>query len=391
MYTTCLFCNEDLGRNEVLPTFPVGERLAFDAKLGRLWVICPSCHRWNLSPLDERWEAVEECERRFRATHLRYSTDNIGLAFLREGLALVRIGPALKPEIAAWRYGRLLNRWLPGFKRDPLLRLARRWQQMGERVADLTFRKLFGLNLGYDVSTWLRIHGRGDRVLAVTAADDGTTAVIRSRHLDHSALMRPDPREPWQIRVHHDGGLTTLNGQAGLHVAGKLLAVINGPGSDEGEVRYAVGKLEDAQDPDGYFARVAAIAMRSNWGRFPDVPRGTVIEEPPASEAERLALSITKRSFWGRGGIGSEPLTTLPRLPLVDRLALEMAANEDTERRALEGELSLLQAAWRQAEEIAAISDGMFRDSSYQLSAISCHQLSAISFQKVPLNLMADS
>lgn len=241
------------------------------------------------------------------------------------------------------------------------MQLARRWRQLGERAADFTFRKVFGLNLGYDVGTWLRVHGRADRVLAVTAADDGSVAVIRSRHLDHSALVRPDPREPWQIRVHHDGGLATLNGPAGLHVAGKLLAVLNGPGSAEAEVRYAVGKLEDAQDPDGYFARVAAIAMRSSWGRFPDVPSDTVIPDPSSSEAERLALSITKRSFWGRGGIGSEPLTTLPRLPLVDRLALEMAANEDTERRALEGELSMLAAAWRQAEEIAAISDGMFR------------------------------
>jgi len=41
----------------------------------------------------------------------------------------------------------------------------------------------------------------------------------------------------------------------------------------------------------------------------------------------------------------------------VDRLALEMAANEDTERRALEGQLAELEAAWRDAEEIAAIAD----------------------------------
>ena len=372
MYTTCLFCNEDLGRNEVLPTFPVGSRLAFDAKQGRLWVICPHCHRWNLSPLDERWEAVEECERRFRASRLRYSTDNIGLAYLAEGLALVRIGPALKPEIAAWRYGRLLGRWLPVIRRDPLLRAVRHWQRLGEAAADLTFRRVFGVRLGYDLATWLRIHGRADRVLAVTAADDGSLAVVRSRHLDHSALVRPDPREPWQILVHHDGGLLTLHGQAGLHVAGKLLAVLNGPGSEEAEVRYAIGKLEDAGNPDGYFARVAAIAMRCWWGRFPDAPPDTSFEDPAASEAERLALSITKRSFWGRGGIGSEPRTPLPRLPLVDRLALEMAANEDAERRALEGELSVLRAAWRQAEEIASIADGMFASrrsaSSYQRS-----------------------
>jgi hypothetical protein len=99
--------------------------------------------------------------------------------------------------------------------------------------------------------------------------------------------------------------------------------------------------------------------MRCSWGRFPDA-RDPVQDDAAASDAERLALNITKRSFWGRGGIGSEPQTLLPRLPLVDRLALEMAANEDAERRALEGELASLEAAWRGAEEIAAISDGMF-------------------------------
>ena len=38
-------------------------------------------------------------------------------------------------------------------------------------------------------------------------------------------------------------------------------------------------------------------------------------------------------------------------------LALEMALHEEQERRALEGELALLDAAWREAEEIAAIAD----------------------------------
>lgn len=81
------------------------------------------------------------------------------------------------------------------------------------------------------------------------------------------------------------------------------------------------------------------------------------------ARAGRLALRITNRSFWGRGAVGSEPKTPLPRLPLVDRLALEMAANEDAERRAMQGELAALDAAWREAEEIAAIADGMFDDS----------------------------
>src|SRR2546430_10397357 len=105
MYSTCLFCHSDLGTNEVIESFPVGRRLAFDAATGRRWVICRKCERWNLTPLEERWEAVEQCERLFTQTRLRVSSDNIGLSRLREGLELVRIGKPLRPEMAAWRYG----------------------------------------------------------------------------------------------------------------------------------------------------------------------------------------------------------------------------------------------------------------------------------------------
>ena len=41
------------------------------------------------------------------------------------------------------------------------------------------------------------------------------------------------------------------------------------------------------------------------------------------------------------------------------RLALEMAAHEETERRAMEGELAELERAWRTAEEIAGIADDL--------------------------------
>src|ERR1043165_7575161 len=105
MYTTCIFCHTDLGANEVIESFPIGRRLAFDAALGRLWVVCRKCERWNLTPIEERWEAVEQCERLFTQTRLRASSDNIGLSRLPEGLELVRIGKPLRPEMAAWRYG----------------------------------------------------------------------------------------------------------------------------------------------------------------------------------------------------------------------------------------------------------------------------------------------
>src|SRR5919202_1346340 len=110
MYHTCLFCQNDLGANESVERFPVGRRLAYDTAKGRLWVVCPRCARWNLTPLEERWEAIEQCERLYRGTRLRASTENVGLARLREGLELVRVGAPLRPEFAAWRYGAELRR-----------------------------------------------------------------------------------------------------------------------------------------------------------------------------------------------------------------------------------------------------------------------------------------
>ena len=48
------------------------------------------------------------------------------------------------------------------------------------------------------------------------------------------------------------------------------------------------------------------------------------------------------------------------KMPKPTRLALEMALHEEQERRALEGELWLLERAWEEAEEIAEISDNLF-------------------------------
>ena len=48
----------------------------------------------------------------------------------------------------------------------------------------------------------------------------------------------------------------------------------------------------------------------------------------------------------------------------VRRLALEMALHEEQERRAMEGERAMLEAAWRGAEEVVAIADGLLVDDS---------------------------
>jgi hypothetical protein len=360
MYTTCLFCHTDLGANHFLPTFPVGRRLAFDPQQGRLWVICTRCGRWNLTPLEERWEAIDESERRFRGTRLRMSTDNIGLAQFRGGFELVRVGRALLPEIASWRYGTRLTRFEPEHDQPRGLFI---------RGAKLIARATAGAMVGYahsvgfsdDAILRMRTFRRGAGVLLRTNDEYGHPIILRYAHLGGAELVRPEKDAPWQLQLRHDTGVATLAQAPALRVAGKMLATLNVGVASHAEVEHAIAKLDDAGDPAGYFTRVASLAMRTSWGRFPDAPDDEHQLEQ-ASFSERLALQLANRSFWGRGGTGSDVQTPLFRLPAVDRLALEMAANEDIERRALLGELEALQAAWKDAEEIAAIADEMFAD-----------------------------
>jgi hypothetical protein len=118
MYRNCIFCSSDLGANEAIEGFPVGRQVAFDAWKGRLWAVCPRCARWNLAPIEERWEPVEQAEKLFRDARLRVHSENVGLSRLPDGTRLIRVGQALPGELAAWRYGRQLlrrrNRYILG-------------------------------------------------------------------------------------------------------------------------------------------------------------------------------------------------------------------------------------------------------------------------------------
>jgi hypothetical protein len=360
VYTSCLFCHLDLGANHHLPTFPVGRRLAYDPKKGRLWVICTQCGRWNHTPLEERWEAIDESERLFRGTRLRMSTDNVGLAQFRGGFELVRIGPALLPEIASWRYGARLARFESETDVRPGLFI---------RGARLIARATAGALVGYahsvgfsdDAVLRMRTFRRGHGVLLRAHDEFGHPIVVRYGHLGAAELVRPVKDAPWQLKLQHDNGVATLAESPALRIAGKMLATLNVGVASQAEVSHAIAKLDDAGDPEGYFTRVASLAMRTSWGRFPDATEEGG-DQPRGSFSEKLALQLANRSFWGRGGTGSDEQTPLFRLPAVDRLALEMAANEDIERKAMMGELEALHVAWRDAEEIAAIADEMFTD-----------------------------
>lgn len=365
MFSTCLFCHTDLGENDTVAECPVGRRLAFDAKKGRLWVVCTHCGRWNLTPIEERWEPIERCERLFQDTWQRYTVDNIGLARTKSRLELVRIGAALPPEIASWRYGARLQRWARSA--EPARGIIRRSGRFfARKAAALLARGATVAGLSDSAVLRLSTMRRGDSILAHSTDEHDRRVVIRYTHLAQAELIRPARDMPWRVRVAHDEGQSTLAEGAGLHTAGKLLSVLNFAAASNAEVQWAISKLGDAGDPTGFFTRIASLAMRTEWGLHPEAADDGPAEPAAATVAERLALRLANRSFWGHGGTGSEPAMPLYRLPSVNRLALEMAANEDAERRALAGELEELREAWREAEEIAAISDNMFEDGALE-------------------------
>ena len=412
MYSTCYHCLGSLGRNAAVAPFPVGLRLAFDADRGRLWAVCLHCGRWNLAPLDERGEATEWCERLFRAARRRYGTPNVGLAQLADGTELVRIGPALRPELAAWRYGgRLLQTRRPAGHAHvralaagvaAVVRTTRRAAGVGGTAtpeeAGLRFVLARSGRWSEHVLDVVRTGPRRasgaarDTPTGDTATGDIPVAAIRRRHLAEAVLVRPDRDAPWRLEIPHEQGTVGLSGANGLRTAARLLAAVNAHGVTPDAVAAALRKVEEAADPDGYFNRVLRVAWRSRWGRAasgplsdastshastphapaphasaPHAPApaaklpGTAPPNPPAAaggaDAGRLAVAVTGRAFWARGGVGSPERQLLLRTPLVDRLALEMAAHEDAERAALAETLAALEAAWREAEELARIVD----------------------------------
>jgi hypothetical protein len=325
MYRSCIYCSADLGANEALERFPVGRSLAFDGARGRLWAVCPRCARWNLAPIEERWEAIEQGERLFRDSPLRAQSENVGLARLRDGTRLVRIGRALPGELAVWRYGESLMRRRMRHLAVSGIGVA---AAAGVFVAGIATAGL-GLGAAQVVlrgGEYVRDRVAGRRILArLSAAEtgDGQPAVIRlaaarEARLDRAddglpCLRLPTVRETGEYQVR--GGFVrlepvdlVLHGEPARRVLARAMVGINAAGARRDWLRWAVESLGRAESPAAYVLRRAAEGA----------PLGTLAHTPPQN------------------------------------LALEMALHEEQERRALDGELAGLEEMWRQAEEIAA-------------------------------------
>jgi len=338
MYSTCIFCNHALGTNESVEHFPIGRRMAFDARRGRLWVICADCARWNLTPLEDRWEAIEDCERMFRETLVRVSTDNIGLARMPDGLELIRIGSPLRPEFAAWRYGRHFSN--------------RRRKTHVVAGAGIAAAAIAGIAIGPTIVPALslgaisivavpglttvmgvipmigvlaaRDYVQHDRVVA-RLTHGRRVITVRAKHVGDAELRVNGNTESATLAVQHDAGWSQFTGTEAIMATGKLISGSNRFGAANASVQDAVRQIELAGDANGF---LSAAASRNSWrsGRI---------------------LSLVNR-YRGLGAMKLSP---------TERLALEMSVHEESERRAMEGERAVLETARRDTEEIAQIAD----------------------------------
>jgi len=340
MFSTCIFCNKSLGTNEVVESFPIGRRLAFDPSRGRLWVVCRKCERWNLTPLEERWEALEECERHFSGTRARVSTEHIGLARLPEGLELVRIGRPMRPEFAAWRYGDQFGRRR---RRTILYTTGAAVALGGLIIGGVATGVLSGAFLGQSgnfVNIWVN-----GRVLAKVRTADGRVLKLKLPQLRTARLLPGESPDDWVVTLQPKKSLEVFEGEEARRIASIIVPRMNRGGGRSAQVQDAVKQIEQSGSPEAY--------LRSTIDRAATASPATLRGSGPLVRVTGLRAGVTP-TFTKKDKTGA-----IAHLPVPTRLALEMALHEEQERRALEGELAVLEEAWRQAEEIASIADNL--------------------------------
>lgn len=298
--------------------------------------------------MEERWEAIEEAERAYRDTKKRVATENIGLARLKDGTELVRIGAPLRPEYAAWRYGDQL-----GLRRTKAIRTAI-LVGAAAGLATTVGSHLFGMAALGTLSLQMAVSLGGGFLNA-----DRPKARIVDEYGIQMGMSAADALQS-TFYFDHDSGVLNLNAYVRL-------------GTYEGRhwTRLLARAAASTRFGFGYRSRVVLLeneALRALGNMLPvvngyggnanDVARAVSLVELVDRPDQLFYISPQKHSglmrFVRPGG------ATLASIPPPLRLALEMSLHEDDERRAMEGELRELEQRWSDAEVIAGIADSMF-------------------------------
>jgi hypothetical protein len=203
----------------------------------------------------------------------------------------------------------------------------------------------FGVSIGgfgWAISQFGRVlvQGSDETIVAKVRTDAGVKLAVRRRHLAESTISRGSDGT-LALDLRYKNGQSRFEGPEAMRIASIVVPKVNRFGGSRQVVADAVSHIEKVGGPERYVEQVAR--------------RGEVL----------TAVQGKRHRFGRKGRVGK---TGLYGLAPVERLGLEMALHEDAERRAMAGELALLEAAWRDAEEIAAIADDMFLPESVKSS-----------------------
>ena len=212
------------------------------------------------------------------------------------------------PEFAAWRYGRRFIRRRYWYWLVSIVIL-----MVGSQLSDslwslmLTAGGLTVLGALVAHAIWAKVYRKVWRV----PLPNGSRAIMRTRHVP-SVRFHVEGSE-WHVVVRHDLGETALYGREALRAATVFLPWCNYKGAGEREVQTAIEMIERAGGPERAFAKWFSVHFYRGWD-------GALfnLEGPVA-------------------------------------LALEMATQEENERRTLRGELALLAPDAREAHRTAAV------------------------------------
>jgi hypothetical protein len=341
VYTTCLRCDRSLGANTEIPHLRVGRRIAFDTKRGRLWVICPHCDQWNLTPIEERWEALEECEQLATQAEARGSGTRVALAQTESGLELLRVGDMGKADIANWRYGRRIGArnaghlwWLMPIEAVAISAGIAMWRATHRVEVTLWIATVLGLLLFFlwrkPPRLWTRFDDGTGRSRLLWFWQRQLTYIERTSGDSRPALVLP--RWRGDLRLTGDHAVTAL---------ASLLPRINGADCVGVDLNAALDTVTSAEKGARKqplkLGRGARRRMREKHQTIP-----TWREQRPW---ELVALRM--------------PTAWLASARPEDRLALEMAVTEEVERRQLAERSEVLAEAWQEEEEVGAISDDL--------------------------------
>lgn len=342
MYTHCLRCNRSLGRNSELADLPIGRCIAFDRDKGRVWVICTHCRQWNLLPLEERWEALEEAERIATTAESRVEGGRIGLARTADGLELLRATGLPDADIANWRYGRRLQQrrsllwWIAGASMVPAVVL-------GARAGLATGSRDAGIYAGLFAAAWFGFIWRDPpRLWMKIVPEIGASERVWQWQLSQIRFERSSPAAPPSLVVPRHNGELHLQGPFAAAFLASFFPRVNGSDCNSASIGRAVARVAGAErevDQEPLKPR----RKRDGRRRMSTEPAPARVR--PLRPWERLAVRY----------LGQPLLAQNPE----QRLALEMAVTEEVEQLQLSRRATAALSEWPEQEEIAAIADDL--------------------------------